>query len=78
MAIPEHEIRMLRTATEQLRAEVHPYLAIGDWIRIVSGPLAGMKGILSRKKNEYKVVLSIEAIMRSIMVEVSEFDVEPM
>jgi transcription antitermination factor NusG len=75
--IPETDMQMLRTATEQLRAEPHPYLAIGDWVRIVSGPLVGMEGILTRKKNEYRVVLSIEAIMRSIVVEVSEFDIEP-
>jgi transcription termination/antitermination protein NusG len=43
----------------------------------VSGPLAGMTGILTRRKQEYRVVLSIEAIMRSIVVEVSEFDIEP-
>jgi transcription termination/antitermination protein NusG len=76
-AIPETDIKMLRTVTEQLSAEPHPYLAIGDAVRIVSGPLAGMEGTLTRKKNQYRVVLSIEAIMRSITVEVSEYDIEP-
>jgi transcriptional antiterminator NusG len=46
-------------------------------VRIVAGPLVGMTGILTRRKQEYRVVLSIEAIMRSIVVEVSEFDIEP-
>jgi len=32
---------------------------------------------LTRRKQEYRVVLSIETIMRSIVVEVSEFDIEP-
>jgi transcription antitermination factor NusG len=76
-AIPEADMKMLRTVTEQLSAEPHPYLAIGDTVRIVSGPLAGMEGILTRKKNQYRVVLSIEAIMRSITVEVSEYDIKP-
>jgi transcription antitermination factor NusG len=75
--IPDEEISVLRTATEGLKAEPHPYLSNGDAIRIVSGPFAGMKGILTRRKQEYRVVLSIEAIMRSVVVEVSEFDIEP-
>ena len=47
-------------------------------MRIVAGALAGLEGILTRRKQECRVVLSIEAIMRSIAVEVSEFDIEPM
>jgi transcription antitermination factor NusG len=75
--ISDEEISILRTATERLKAEPHPYLNNGDAVRIVAGPLAGMAGILTRRKQEYRVVLSIEAIMRSIVVEVSEFDIEP-
>jgi transcription antitermination factor NusG len=76
-AIPDAEIALLRNATESLKAEPHPYLNCGDWVRIVAGPLAGMEGILTRRKQEYRVVLSIEAIMRSVAVEVSEFEIEP-
>jgi transcription antitermination factor NusG len=74
--ISDEEISVLRTATESLKAEPHPYLNNGDAVRIVAGPLVGMTGILTRRKQEYRVVLSIEAIMRSIVVEVSEFDIE--
>jgi transcription antitermination factor NusG len=76
--IPDEEMVKLRTATESLRAEPHPYLNNGDAVRIVAGPLAGMTGILTRRKQEYRVVLSIEAIMRSIVVEVSEFEIQPL
>ena len=75
--ISDEEITVLRTATEKLKAEPHPYLNNGDPVRIVAGPLTGMTGILTRRKQEYRVVLSIEAIMRSIVVEVSEFEIEP-
>jgi transcription antitermination factor NusG len=75
--ITDEEISALRTATESLKAEPHPYLNEGDPVRIVAGPLAGMTGMLTRRKQEYRVVLCIEAIMRSIVVEVSEFDIEP-
>jgi len=75
--ISDEEIFVLRTATERLKAEPHPYLSNGDAVRIVAGPLAGLTGILTRRKQEYRVVLSVEAIMRSLVVEVSEFDIEP-
>ena len=75
--ISDEEITVLRTATEKLKAEPHPYLNNGDPVRIVAGPLTGMTGILTRRKQEYRVVLSIDAIMRSIVVEVSEFEIEP-
>jgi transcription antitermination factor NusG len=75
--ISDEEISALRAATDNLKAEPHPYLSNGDAVRIVAGPLVGMTGILTRRKHEYRVVLSIEAIMRSIVVEVSEFDIEP-
>jgi transcription antitermination factor NusG len=76
--IADEDILALRVATEGLKAEPHPYLACGDPVRIATGPLAGLKGILTRRKHEYRVVLSIQAIMRSVVVEVSEFDIEPL
>jgi transcription antitermination factor NusG len=76
-AIADEEMELLRCATEDLKAEPHPYLSCGDKVRIVAGALAGLEGILTRRKHEYRVVLSIEAIMRAVVVEVSEFDIQP-
>jgi transcription antitermination factor NusG len=76
--IPDDEISTLMAATKTLRAEPHPYLNSGDRVRIVAGPLMGMAGILTRRKQAYRVVLCVEAIMRSIVVEVSEFDIVPL
>jgi transcription antitermination factor NusG len=70
------DIEALRAAVESLRAAPHPYLNVGGRVRIISGPLAGMQGILLRRKQKLRVVLSIEIIMRSIAVEVSEFEIE--
>ena len=77
-AIADEEMDLLRCATEDLKAEPHPYLSCGDRVRIVAGALAGFEGILTRRKHDYRVVLSIEAIMRAVVVEVSEFDIERM
>ena len=46
-------------------------------MRVKYGPLAGTQGILVRRKDKFRVVLSIDLIMRSVAVEVDEADVEP-
>ncbi len=75
--IGDDEISRLRLVAEQVKAQPHPYLSVGERVRIIAGPLAGMEGILTRKKHELRVVISIEIIMRSVTVEISEFEIEP-
>jgi transcription termination/antitermination protein NusG len=60
-----------------IRAEPHPYLKVGQRVHIRSGPLAGASGILVRRKDKFRVVLSIDLIMRSVAVEVDEADIVP-
>ena len=76
-ALPQKDIEALRALSVVCRAEPHPFLKEGDRVRLVAGPLTGMEGILSRRKQELRVVLSLDFIMRSVAVEVSEFDIEP-
>jgi transcription antitermination factor NusG len=78
VALPDEQVEALRTGLNgQLRAEPHPYLTIGRRIRIVRGAFQGAEGTLVRKKGVFRVVLSLELIMRSIAVEVDAADVEP-
>lgn len=79
VALPDGQLEALRTGLNgHLRAEPHPYLTIGRRIRIVRGAFQGAEGTLVRKKGVFRVVLSLELIMRSIAVEVDAADVEPM
>jgi transcription antitermination factor NusG len=59
------------------KAEPHPYLQRGKRVRVVRGALAGTEGIMVRRKERFRLVLSIDLIMRSMMVEVDEADVQP-
>ena len=69
--IPEAEMAAIRRAVEHvLRIEPHPFLANGDWVRIKSGPLVGLGGILVRKQDQFRLVLSVEMLGRSVAVEV--------
>jgi transcription antitermination factor NusG len=76
--LPDAEIETLSNGLASgIRAEPHPYLKVGHRVRVRSGPLAGAQGILIRRKDKFRLVLSIDLIMRSVAVEVDEADVEP-
>jgi transcription antitermination factor NusG len=53
------------------------YLESGDEVRIKSGLMAGMKGMLVRKKSGLRVVVNLELIRRSVVVELDVADLEP-
>ncbi len=75
--LPDAEIEWLRTGLEQSSLEPYPYLVAGDRVRIRSGVMQGMEGILVRKKNELRLVVTLELIQRSVAVELDCDDVEP-
>jgi transcription antitermination factor NusG len=76
-ALSDAEIKSLRAGLEQNKLEPHPYLVVGERMRIRNGSMAGMKGILVRKKNELRVVVTLNLIQQSVAVEVDANDVEP-
>jgi len=75
--IPEEEIAAVRQVVEYgAKVEPHPFLRCGDWVRVKSGPLEGIEGILVRKKNLFRLVLSVELLEKSAAVEVDVSAVE--
>jgi transcription antitermination factor NusG len=75
-AIPEQEIDAVRKAAQSATIEPHPFLKCGDRVRVTSGPLEGVEGVLVRKKNSLRLVLSLELLARSAAVEVDASAVE--
>jgi transcription antitermination factor NusG len=74
--LPAFEIEALRFGSRMGRVEPHPYLKVGERVRVKSGPMSGLEGVLARKKNELRFVLTLEVIMRSVAVEVDADDLE--
>ena len=77
--IPNEQIDSIRILLENdvLLTPV-PYLQIGQMVKIVNGPLAGVEGILletDTRKN--KLVISVDILKRSLSVEFDTIDVEP-
>ncbi|MGB8012281.1 MAG: UpxY family transcription antiterminator [Terriglobales bacterium] len=75
--LPDFEIEALRCGLGRRKIEPHPYLVIGERVRIKRGAMMGMEGVLLRKKHNFRVVLALEAILQSVAVEVDAEDVEP-
>jgi transcription antitermination factor NusG len=76
-ALPDDAINALRAGLQQHHVEPHPLLTVGEPVRIRSGAFAGMAGVVTRIKNGLRVVLTLQQIMQSMAVEVSEDDLEP-
>jgi transcription antitermination factor NusG len=78
-ALRDEEVQMLRAGIgSESHAGPHPFLTVGRRVRIVSGPLAGFKGILRRKQNNFRLIVSIELIHRAFAVDVDCADIQPL
>jgi len=76
--LPDDEMESLMNVTARgVRAEPHPYLTVGRRVRVRYGPLAKAQGILVRRKDKFRIVVSLDLLMRSVGVEVDESDLEP-
>ena len=76
-ALPHEEIDALRTSLASgARAEPHPYLTVGQRVRVKAGPLAGMEGILVKRKSRARFVVSVKLIQRAMAVEIDKADLD--
>jgi transcription antitermination factor NusG len=76
-AIPNVEIEAIQRVIESgTRVEAHPFLKCGNRVRVKCGPLAGIEGILVRKKSVSRLVLTVEILGTAAAIEVSAFQVE--
>ena len=76
--IPGEEMQAIQKLVEgSFCVEPHPYLKCGERVRVKRGSLDGVEGVLVRKKNLYRLVLSVNMVAQSVAVEIDAADVEP-
>ena len=63
-------------ATQGTGLELYPQLRRGTWVRVVNGPLTGIRGRVSRRNERYRIVLEMTALASAVAVEVEMQDVE--
>ena len=78
-AIPHREVEQIQTILDRkVPFAAHPFLEIGQRVRIRGGALDGIEGILSRFNGNNRLVVSVETIQRSLSITVDGYDVEPL
>jgi transcription antitermination factor NusG len=78
-AIDDGDVESLQRALScGVKAVPHPYLTVGRRVRITGGPLAGREGILVRRKGVTRVVVSIDLIQRSVLLDLNADLLEPL
>ena len=75
--IPDEQIDAVRSLVEaQVPWSSHPFLKIGQRVRIRSGALNGVEGVLVQRNGDRTLVISVDAIQRSLAVRVEGYEVE--
>jgi len=77
-AIPDEQIDAVRAVVDGAMSwSSYPFLKIGQRVRIRSGALNGVEGILASRNGNNTLVISVDAIQRSLAVKVEGYQVEP-
>jgi transcription antitermination factor NusG len=75
--IPEEQIEAVRTViSDALPWSFHPFLKIGQRVRVRGGSLEGVEGVLVSRNGDRTLIISVDAIQRSLAVRIEGYDVE--
>jgi transcription antitermination factor NusG len=77
--IPDDQIAALQVAVRSgLPLGPWPFLKSGQRVRIERGVLAGIEGTLTRDSTAWRIVVTVEALQRSVAVEVDRDLIRPL
>ncbi len=76
--VPDEQIEALRRVVESdVLMEKHKFLRVGQRVKVISGALAGVEGILKRIKGNARLVIAVEPIRQAVVIEISGYEVLP-
>lgn len=77
--IPDEQIASVRTVLAQTAPwRSHPFLKVGQRVRVRGGALDGIEGVFLSENGDHSLVISIDAIQRSMSVRIEGYDVVPL
>ena len=78
--IPETEIRSVRIVLENANGEVegHPFLKVGDRVKVIAGPFKGAVGYLLEACKHHRLLVGIEMLGRAVSTEIDACWVRPL
>ena len=76
-SIPDEQIESIRTILiRNVPVKDHPFLNVGQRIRVRNGALSGVEGILVAVKGTRQLVISVEPIQRSLCISLDDYQIE--
>lgn len=76
--IPDEQIEAIRIVLAQASPwRTHPFLKVGQRVRVRGGALDGVEGVFLSENGDHSLVISVDAIQRSMAVRIDGYDVEP-
>ena len=77
LSIPDEQIENIRKVLTQAAGRSHPFLKAGQRVRVRGGAMDGVEGIFLSENGDHSLIISIDAIQRSMAVRIDGYDVEP-
>lgn len=78
LAVSEQELQAVRRIVDsKLNVSPWPYLKVGQHVEVHRGPLRGVEGILLVQKKNFRLIVSITLLQRSVKVEIEGDWVRP-
>ena len=78
LGIPDAQIESVRILVDrQIPLAQHPYLQVGKYIRVLSGPFTGAVGIIKQVKGHRRLVVQLDLLRRAVACEIAAADVIP-
>ena len=77
LPIPDEQIDNVKELlAKNIRCAAHPFLKVGQRVRIRGGSLEGLEGILVAHNGDRKLVISVGTIERSFSIRIEGYDVD--
>jgi transcription antitermination factor NusG len=76
VAIQDSEMEMLRRIMDCKAIEPHAYITAGDKVRVKEGPLEGIVGVVLRKANGLRFIVTLDLIGKSVALDIESSALE--
>jgi transcription antitermination factor NusG len=78
LPIPDEQIESIqKVLTQTAPWRSYPFLKVGQRVRIRGGAMDGVEGVFLSENGDHSLIVSVDAIQRSMAVRIDGYDVEP-
>jgi transcription termination/antitermination protein NusG len=75
--IPDEQIEAVRMLLDRkVACKTHPFLKVGQRIRVRGGALDGVEGLFVSQNGDDSIVISVDAIQRSLAIRINGYDLD--